>query len=377
MRRSRQQNGGVYLDKRFNIWYYRKTIDGKRKLTPIGALAEYPTKAKAVRASLALVGGEEKQAGIMFEAAARRYMAEKMPTHHTTAGGYRNYIERYCIAKWGDHELSAIEPMEVWRWINSLEHPEDSPRWKKGQPLAGKTKTHIRSGMRLVYEFAMLTKLFPIQRNPIDLVTIKGATKGAKKKRILTYEQWERFIAFVTAEPQRTAIITCMCLGIRREEVWGLMWSDFDWTRNEVLIQRAIVGGKIGPPKTDSSEAPLPLDESLVRLLLDWRSKSEFNKDSDWVWASPFVGGEMPLYFNAVQRDCIIPASIKAGLGKIGWHCLRHTYRAWMNEQGTPLGVQQKLMRHSSPTMTAKYGEGGIGEGMREANSRVVRMVIQ
>jgi integrase len=71
--------------------------------------------------------------------------------------------------------------MEVWQWVNGLEHTEDSPRWKKGQPLAGKTKTHIRSKMRIVYEFAMLAKLFPIQRNPIDLVTVKGATKGARR----------------------------------------------------------------------------------------------------------------------------------------------------------------------------------------------------
>jgi len=72
------------------------------------------------------------------------------------------------------------------------------------------------------------------------------------------------------------------------------------------------------PPelKTDSSEADLPLDESLVDLLLDWRRRSQFNQQSDWVWAAPHQGGEMPLYMNAVQRDYIITASIKAGLGK-------------------------------------------------------------
>ena len=84
---------------------------------------------------------------------------------------------------------------------------------------------------------------------------------------------------------------------------------------------------------------------------------------------------EMPLYFNAIQRDYIIPASIAAGLGKIGWHCLRHTYRDWLNEAGTELGAQQKLMRHSPPAMTAKYGGKKVGKGMREANSRIVQMV--
>jgi integrase len=136
---------------------------------------------------------------------------------------------------------------------------------------------------------------------------VKGAGKSKRPKRILTYIEWERFIENVTAEPQRTTIITAMCLGVRREEVWALKWSDFDFASSTVMIQRTIIGGKVyEKTKNEASEAPLPLDESLVRLLLDWHSKSEFNKDSDWVWASPWSAGEMPLYFNAVQRDYII-----------------------------------------------------------------------
>jgi integrase len=370
VKRARQQNGGVYLDKRVHIWYYRRTVEGKRKLTPIGTLTDLPTKAKAVRASLAFVIEVDKRpTGITFEAAALRYMAEKMPTHHTTAGEYRNYL-KYCIAKWGEVELTAIEPMEVWRWINSLPHP------RTGKPLEGKTKRHIKSKMHLVYEFAMLAGLYPISRNPMELVTVKGGSKPSKKKRVLSYQDWERFISFVTAEPQRTSIITCMCLGIRREEIWALKWSDFDFVAGTVQIQRSIIGGRIGPVKTDASEAGLPLDESLVHLLLAWRSKSQFAADTDWVWASPYSAGEMPLYFNAVQRDYIIPASIKAGLGKIGWHTLRHTYRNWMSAAGTPLDVQRDLMRHSNISMTADYGKGVV-PAMREANSRVVKMVIQ
>ncbi|HEX8893871.1 MAG TPA: hypothetical protein VF783_11135 [Terriglobales bacterium] len=100
-------------------------------------------------------------------------------------------------------------------------------------------------------------------------------------------------------------------------------------------------------------------------MLLDWHAKSEFNKDSDWVWASPFSARKMPLYFNAIQRDYIIPASIAAGLGKIGWHTFRHTYRSWLNAVGTPLKLQKDLMH------------AGVVDAMREFNSQVVKRVIQ
>ena len=83
MRRPRLQYGGVYLDKRYGIWYYRRSIDGKRQLQPIGKLADYPTKAKAKLAAQDLVVTENKPKGITFETAALAYMAGKRwPKHH-------------------------------------------------------------------------------------------------------------------------------------------------------------------------------------------------------------------------------------------------------------------------------------------------------
>ena len=199
-----------------------------------------------------------------------------------------------------------------------------------------------------------------------------------KPKRVLTYAEWERFIANVTAEPQRTAIITCICLGIRREEIWALKWSDFDFVKGTVTIQRTIIESRVYErTKTEASTAELPLDDDLIQLLLDWRGKSKFNRDTDWVWASPHRGGELPYHFQSMQKEHFVPASLKAGLGKIGWHTFRHTYRSWLNAIGTPLGVQKDLMRHSNITTTANVYGAGVVDAMREFNSQVVKRVIQ
>ena len=66
--------------------------------------------------------------------------------------------------------------------------------------------------------------------------------------------------------------------------------------------------------KTEAREAALPLSEALVKLLLAWRGQSQFNKDTDWVWASPYSAGERPLNLNGMQHDHIVPAAKKAGL---------------------------------------------------------------
>jgi len=290
-----------------------------------------------------------------------------MPEHPPTAAGYRNYLENCCIPRWGSVELSEIasKPLDVELWLATIDR-------------APKTKAHIRDIMRCVFDFAMADGIIPLERNPLELIKIKGASKRVKPKRVLTYAEWERFIANVTAEPQRTAIITCLCLGIRREEIWGLKWSDFDYVKGTVTIQRTIIESRVYErTKTEASAADLPLDDDLIHLLLDWRGKSKFNRDTDWVWASPHRGGEMPYHFQSMQKEHIVPASVRAGLGKIGWHTFRHTYRSWLNAIGTPLGVQKDLMRHSNITTTANVYGAGVVEAMREFNSQVVKRVIQ
>jgi integrase len=363
MKRTRRQNGGVFLDRRVNTWYFRKTVDGKRQLTRIGTLSEYPTKSAAVRASMALVADTEvKQPGITFEVIAQRYMEERMPTRH---GGYSNWLEKYAIPKWGGLSLDQINPGEVEVWLKSLAR-------------APKSRAHIKAAMRLVYEFAMLVGIYPIVRNPMELVRVKDASKRRKKKRVLTHEEWARFIAQITSDPQRTAIITCLCLGLRREELWALKWSDFNFVKATVRIQRTMVDKVVyDTVKTEASEAELPLSEGLVKLLLTWRGQSQFNKDSDWVWASPFSGGERPLNLNGMQHDHIVPAAKKVGLESFGWHAFRHTYRAWLNDNGTPLGVQKDLMRHANISTTANVYGAAMEPSMREANDKLVRMVIQ
>ena len=85
----------------------------------------------------------------------------------------------------------------------------------------------------------------------------------------------------------------------------------------------------------------------------------------------------MPLYTNAIQRDYLIPAGKRAGLGKIGWHPLRHPYRSCLDQTKAPMTVQKDLMRHADIKTTMNVYGKAMAEPMREANSEVVRLVIQ
>jgi integrase len=89
-------------------------------------------------------------------------------------------------------------------------------------------------------------------------------------------------------------------------------------------------------------------------------AKAEFSADSDFVFASPFMAGEKPYTPWNMQHNHLSPAAVKAGLGPIGWHTLRHTYRAWLGDNGEALTVQKELMRHASIQTTLNTYGGGM-----------------
>jgi integrase len=126
--------------------------------------------------------------------------------------------------------------------------------------------------------------------------------------------------------------------------------------------------------KTEYSHDFVPLDDGLARVLLNWKPKSCFRRDEDWV----FPKSEKPYWQEEIQKKHIKPAAEAAGLGTgIGWHTFRHTYRTLLDETGAPMKVQQELMRHASIQTTMNVYGQALSSTKRQANSKVVQMVLK
>ncbi len=80
-----------------------------------------------------------------------------------------------------------------------------------------------------------------------------------------------------------------------------------------------------------------------------------------------------------ILKDYFQPAADKAGIGKVGWHTLQHTYLACHKRCGTELEVQKQLMRHADLRTTVEvYGiEPEVTPAQRAANTAVVRMLTE
>ena len=252
--RARNQEGSVVLDKRIRTWNFFWWDDGKRRSKKIGTVAEYPTKASAWRAARMLRNAVESQVKISEVSAStvrtlvEEYRREKMPKRVDTRRSYEVWLKNYILAKWGDCDLSAMQARPIELWLQSLE-------------LSAKSKVHIRGLVRILWDFSMWRGETPTQRNPMELVTIKGATKRTRKPRSLTVEEFRKFIQYLN-EPFRTMALVCVCFGLRISECLALRWSDVDWLDRMLRLERGIVCQNVDDVKTEESNKKMPIDES-------------------------------------------------------------------------------------------------------------------
>jgi integrase len=363
--RQRNRSGSVVLDKRIKTWNFFFWENGKRRSKKIGTVRQFPTKAAAWRAAKPMRDAVEKRLSIGNAAPTvatlvEQYRVEKMPKRSDTRRSYDVWIRNYILPKWGECALSDVQARPVELWLESL-------------TLSTKSKVHIRGLLRILWDFAMWHGDVATERNPMELVTIKGATKRMKKPRSLSVSEFQKFVEHL-GDPFRTMAVLCVCFGLRISEALALKWRDVDWLKGKLKVERGIVCQIVDEVKTRESEAELTIDAAVLSVLKQWRQESPFSDSDDWIFASPVQLGRLPWSYDQVWR-MYQKAAANAGVGKLGTHTMRHTYRSWLDAVGTKLAVQQKLMRHTDIRTTMLYGDV-VTDEMKVASSKVAQFAL-
>jgi integrase len=240
--------------------------------------------------------------------------------------------------------------------------------------LAPKSKVHIRGILSALWNFAMWKQDIPMQVNPISLVAIKGASKRVRKPRTITVEQFRLLVSHLR-EPFNTLALMCVCFGLRISEALALKWSDVNWLQGTLCVERGIVQQIVDDVKTSESRRTLTIAQDLLDVLKVWKQVTRFSATEDWIFASPFQIGRLPYSYTGVKQE-MQRAADAAGIGHLRTHTFRHTYRTWLDSMGTPVGVQQRLMRHADIRTTMNvYGDAGTAD-MAEAHGKIVGLAL-
>src|SRR6266566_689084 len=372
-KRQRVHFGWLDLKRRRNgpeVWVlrYRETLaDGSKRVPSliVESIEKYPTESRARTASMSLLlsinQGKPEGVPVPFGAVIERYLAQELPERNSTASRYRSWLKNYIKPKWAECSLDQIKPLAVEDWLKRL-------------CLAPKSKSHLKNLMRVLFNAAMRWELIPYQLNPMSLVRVKDGSKRKQEPKALSVDEFRRVLENIP-EPFRTMCIVAMCLGLRVSEILGLRWNDIDWEGLRLAVRQAYVYGKQGDVKTQASHRWMPLDRLLAERLRQHKARlAPLAKSDDWIFANPETG--KPYWPGRIQENWLVPAAEKAGIGRIGWHSFRHSHSTLLHALGVDLKVQQELLRHADVRTTMNIYTQAVPKALREANSKVVRLVL-
>ena len=202
-----------------------------------------------------------------------------------------------------------------------------------------------------------------------------GASKRIRKPRSLTVEQFRLLVSHLR-EPFRTLALMCVCFGLRTSEALALKWPDVDWLNGTLRVERGIVQQVVDDVKRDESRKTLTVSGELLEVLKVWKQTTQFSENEDWIFASPVQIGRLPYSYTGVKQE-LQRAADAAGIGHLRSHAFRHTYRTWLDSVGTPVGVQQRLMRHADIRTTMNIYGDAVTPDMREASGKVAMLALK
>jgi integrase len=151
------------------------------------------------------------------------------------------------------------------------------------------------------------------ERNPIK--SVRQSAKRMRTPDVLTPEEIMALLKNLP-EPLRTAAELDAFTGLRRGELIGLQWEDVDFENFVIHVRRSGVMMVQGAPKTEASAKDVPLDTALAESLLKLRLVGPYNRETDWVFASPTMRGKQPLWPEALWRRYGRPAVKAAKIEK-------------------------------------------------------------
>ena len=361
MRHSKATSGSVVKDRRSKKWQFFWWADGRRHSKTLG---HFPTKTAAWNAAQQFrLLPQPKQTGVPTVATlVDHYRAEKMPTRLNSNRACESWLRVHILPKWGQSLITDIQARPVELWLDSL-------------TLAPKSKAHIRGVLSSLWKFAMWKQDIPAQINPMTLVTIRDASKRLRQPRSLTVEQFRLLVPHLKPPFDLMAVV-CVCFGLRISECLALKWSDVDWFGGLLRVERGICEQNVDEVKTPESRKSLAIAGELLERMKLWKQTTEFSGNDDWIFASPLKLGRLPYSYTGFWRE-LDRAGKQCGVGHIGTHTFRHSFRMWIDAAGTTVGVQQKLMRHADIRTTMNiYGDAESAD-MREAHGKIVRLALQ
>jgi integrase len=378
MRRAREQSGYIYKRGGWWVLRYRENVieGGELKRRQLAKQIE-PIRPEHMRLKRPPPEIEDRAKAILQPLNSHAYTPEA--THNlgqfvetvyfpnletqkraSTVKGYKARWTSQLKPRCASYRLRDFRTSDGQRLLTDIarENPE----------LCRSTLHHLRSLLSAIFKHA-IQQGYLNGPNPIREVGTPNAPEG-EDTYAYSLEEELRLLLYLP-QPAYTVAALAAFTGLRRSELAGQLWENYDG--GELEVTRSVWEGHVNEPKTKSSKASVPVIPVLARILNAYRDQ----------YGSPKTGpmfasaSGTPLNLNNILNRLILPALNRcevcgkerldhAGVNHEykrdasrpewhGWHAFRRGLGTNLAEMGVDDLTIQRILRHANVATTRQH----------------------
>ena len=177
-----------------------------------------------------------------------------------------------------------------------------------------------------------------------------------------------------------------LATGLRRGEACGLKWSDINWCKRTIHVQRGVV--KLSHqesitkgPKPTSGDRMVYLSKEMCQLLKAWRKECEWNRqqtanetvsEDDYLFRQPNGKPMNPSTFTFRFKKILKQNGLPTDLNL---HSLRHTNASLLIAQGVDVRTVASLLGHAQASTTLDIYAHAFDKNKRKAQEKLGKAI--
>jgi len=362
--------GTLYYRQDRNRWCAQVSLDGRR-------LTKYSKTQKGsrdwIKETLTKIGNGLTFAGtqVTLEQFAGTWLdGKELSRRPQTVTQYRQIVGQHILPLMGKMRLQEIQPSHIKQLYLTKREEGRGPR----------TVQLIHTVLHCVLKQAVREGI--LGRNPVDAVERPRVEQT--EFQILTEKQARQLVIASMSSRYGTLIYLALMTGMREGELLGLKWSDLDWEKGLLLVQRQLQRTKGGghvlvPPKTKAGRRQIKLGKGTLDRLAAHREQQELQRaatgdrweENDLIFPNtlgkPMSCENMFVEFKRLLRVNDLP--------DIRFHDLRHTSISFLLDMGTPINTVQQRAGHSKASVTTDVYGHAMAHSQDEAAERIEELV--
>lgn len=275
---------------------------------------------------------------------------------------YKNCIKNYIVPLYGNLQMEKITKAHIKRLYQKTyeQHPS----------IARILKTVLSDSMKYAKRHGYVSEDFITGLKWSREISNRSSEKP--EKRALSVEEIKRMLVAARDTDIYLPILFSVFMGLRRSEIVGLKYTDIDYEKRQIYIQRQLgVDNSVKKSeveaktytkqemcvKTPSSRRKLEMPVYVFQAVMEERvryerrrnrRKKEF-QDADYIYCSSYGRPRTSNYLWKKLRDFISDNE----LSYTTWRGLRYTYTTTILKAGYGLAAVSRTLGHTRKEFTA------------------------